>query len=138
MSRTIGMRLVVLAGTFTAAVLLFTVVSGSAPADAGATNCDYGSGLVCLYKNSSYATGGKAEYSGYDSNYSGNTFDWCYLNCDLNDAISSIKNRGNYYNTRHYVNASYGGNYFTLSRGNSIDLYGSSTFNDELSSHKWV
>lgn len=55
----------------------------------------------------------------------------------MNDNVSSIKNRGNYSNTRHYKDINYAGNYFTLARGNQIDLYGLS-FNDALSSHKWV
>lgn len=137
MSQLVSIRSKALGAILVLALMLFTVVAGSAPANAGATDCAIGSGYVCLYKNSSFATGGKADYSGGDSNYSGNTFDWCYLNCDLNDAASSIRNRGNSYDTRHYTNSGYTGSFFTLARGYSYDLYGLS-YNDELSSHKWV
>ena len=106
-------------------------------ASAGATNCDYGPGYVCLYKNSNYATGGIARYTGNDSNYSNNTFDYCYWNCGLNDSVSSIKNRGNSMNTRHYKHSVTTVPYFTLYRTNEIDLYGHS-LNNELSRHKWV
>lgn len=122
---------------FAAVLMLMTTIVAIAPANAGATDCPIGSGYVCLYKNSSFATGGKAEYSGNDSNYSNNTFDWCYLNCGLNDAISSIRNRGNSYDTRHYVDSGYTGSFLTVARGYSWDLYGLS-WNDELSSHKWI
>ncbi len=137
MSQLLSIRRTALGVAFVVALALFAALVGSAPANAGATDCPTGSGLVCLYKNSSYATGGKAEYSGAVSNYSGKNFDWCYLNCDLNDATSSIRNRGNSYNTRHYTSLGYTGNWFTLLRGSQVDLYGN-LHNDELSSHKWV
>ncbi len=50
-------------------VLVGVLFLANAPAEAGATNCDWGSGQVCLYKNSSYATGGIIRYTGSDSNY---------------------------------------------------------------------
>lgn len=126
-----------------AAVLVSSVVF-AAPASAGATNCDSGSGDVCLYKNSSYATGGIKRYSGSEYDYSRYApngyklhFNYCYLNCNLNDSVSSVKNRGNSYNTAHYKNWNYDGYKFRLWRGNNKDLYGHSA-NNELSSHKWV
>ncbi len=112
------------------------------PAQAGATNCDTGSGHVCLYKNSGYSTGGIARYSGNDRDYSNgilrdNTYSNCYWNCSIQDSISSIKNRGNYSNTRHYKDEEYSGSSKYIARGTDFDFAGHS-LNNELSSHQWV
>lgn len=120
-----------------AAVLVSGVVF-AAPASAGATNCDWGSGQVCLYKNSSYATGGIERRTGSDRHYSiFDKFDHCWWYCLINDSISSIKNRGNSMNTAHYKHKDYGGYEFRLYRNTQKDLWGDPA-NDELSSHQWV
>ncbi|VAW08895.1 hypothetical protein MNBD_ACTINO02-1977 [hydrothermal vent metagenome] len=128
-----------------AVILLATALTivQQTPAEAGATNCDIGSGKVCLYKNSSYSTGGIYRYGGSDPDY-GNGF-WlpdtqylhCWVNCDLNDSVSSIKNRGNFMNTKHYKDKDYEGDFWYIGRNKEFDFWGNS-LNNELSSHKWV
>jgi len=98
---------------------------------------------VLPYKNSSYATGGIRRFSGSESNYGRYVygaplkFGYCWVNCKLNDSVSSIKNRGNHMNTAHYRHKNYVGYEFRLKRGYQIDLYGLPS-NNALSSHKWV
>ena len=122
---------------FGALVVAGSLWLSSGPAEAGATNCDWNSGKVCLYKNSSYATGGIIRYSGSDKSYVDNVFSHCWVWCFVNDNVSSIKNRGNFMDTRHYLHIDWGGDWILVEKGDEIDLWGHWA-NDELSSHKWV
>lgn len=97
---------------------------------------------MCLYKNSGYSTGGIARYSGSDRDYSNgflpdNRYGSCWWNCSIQDSISSIKNRGNYSNTRHYKHEEYSGSSKYVARGTDFDFDGH-FLNDRLSSDKWV
>lgn len=115
------------------------VIAPSLPASASAYNCVSGSGHVCLYSNANYATSGcVAKYLNSDNDYSNNGYDYTSSACywrGLNDDVSSIRNRGNSYSTRHYEHARYRGAYRTLARGGSWPTV---FINDELSSHQWI
>lgn len=114
-----------------------TSVAFAVPASAAGSLSGYcNAGQVCMFMDSYYEKG-IAGYAGNDTNYSGNYFD----HYDggpipyLNDATSSIYNHGSSCNTRHYTNASYGGSSFLTTRNY---YYPTISYNDQLSSHKWV
>lgn len=98
--------------------------------------CSGSAGNFCVFKNTLGHDGGVKLFAGDDSNYSGNVFSRCYLNCDVNDATSSLRNRESY-TVRSYVNGSYGGAYFNTSSGQARTSLPSG-FNDALSSHRRV
>lgn len=101
---------------------------------AGSASC--APGKVCLFKNSNFK-GGVAAYSGSDSSYLNNTFDDCSSSCQLNNQVSAIANRGNTYNTRHFISPNHRGGCFFLGRGDDV-VFGNDKFNNELSSHYWT
>lgn len=70
------------AAAFMVGVAAIPLVIDVAPAFAGATDCYTGSGDVCLYKNSSYATGGIRHEDGNWPDYRPFSFDYCTLNCE--------------------------------------------------------
>lgn len=138
MSSATNVRRVALTAALAIAAVLLSALAFAQPASAGATDCAWGSGKVCLYKNSSYATGGIERYAGSDRYYStSDTFDHCWYSCRINDAVSSIKNRGNRMSTMHYEHSRYRGDRLFILRNAQIDLWGHWA-NNELSSHRWV
>jgi Peptidase inhibitor family I36 len=114
-------------------------VCGNPAAAQGGPNdlqCVAGSGKVCLYRDGNYLQC-VVRYSNSDSNYSNNGYDGpgeCWLN-GIDDDISSVKNRGNQFSTRHYQHNSYGGAYRTLAMGGN---WPSVFINDQFSSHQWI
>jgi hypothetical protein len=101
---------------------------------AGDPDCLWGS--VCLYQHDNF-DGGRARYVGNDSDYSNNTFDRCGVLCGLNDATSSVHNKGPIHNTWHYHHRNHVAPAMFLARQNWKANVGA-FHNDEFSSHKWV
>lgn len=95
--------------------------------------CVGSTGWFCVFKNEGGHDGGVRVFSGSDSNYSGDTFERCFVNCDLNDATSSLWNRESY-TVRSFVAASHCGVYFNTSSGVKRTTMPAG-YNDALSSH---
>lgn len=135
-AREFGSRaLALLSAMAMVAAVLVSSVAFAAPASAHP--CTGTTGYVCLYKNSSYASGGVSYFTGGISDYGSTNYTaHCSFNCKLNDSISSIQNRGSSWNTRHYEHAAWSGSSLNVLNGGQLDLYGIG-LNDDLSSHKW-
>lgn len=114
-------------------MIMTQFVAVAAPAEASATSCDGGN--LCLFKNSSYATGGKFEMDSYSDlyNYSGNNYSYCYWNCGLNDSVSSVRNYTNY-QMDFYKHSGYVTWVDTVAGTISEDWQGR-TWNNAVSSH---
>jgi hypothetical protein len=119
-------------------VLVFTLgMAGFAASPALADHwplCSGSSGFFCVFKNNGGHDGGVKLFGGNDGNYSGNNFERCFVNCDVNDATSSLWNRENY-GVRAYVNSSHTGAFFNTSSGTKRFSMPSG-FNDAISSHR--
>ncbi|QXC59503.1 hypothetical protein KSP35_13995 [Aquihabitans sp. G128] len=112
------------------------IAAPASPASALESRCI--STYVCLFQNGNY-DGYWARYSGNDDTYTNNSFDSCaFINCGLNDSVSSIDNDGVTYGTRHYVNyygASPNSNFYIARGGYKASL--TATYDDDLTAHRW-
>ena len=114
-------------------------LTGATPASAADYGC--GAGEVCLFSDASYETTGcKSDWVGNNNDYRAWGYEYtssaCYYKA-LNNSVSSIKNRGNSYSTRHYKDAFWAGDYRTLARGASWSTLVTG-LKDALSSHQWI
>ncbi len=91
------------------------------------------SGYACMYKNAGY-TSDPHSYYGSDYNHSNECFN---LIQSVNDNATSVKCRFTSGDSLHYTNAGYTSCGFLPPKGNGIDDL-NSTFDDELSSLKWL
>lgn len=114
------------------------VATSATPATAGSASGLSGcnSGQLCVWKNSSFASGGHREDPGAN-NYNYYPDQWAYgcsTNCGMNDNASSIANK----TTDKHVNFYKDSGYITwethLGPQDDQDLYGLH-YNNELSSH---
>ncbi len=126
----LGMVLALLSTVFVA-MPMPAAVAGSATGLSGCT-----SGRVCVWKNSSFASGGHREDPGA-ANWNYYPDQWAYgcsVNCGMNDNASSIANTTGspvkFYKRSGYVHLE-----ITLAINTGADLYGLH-YNNELSSHR--
>jgi hypothetical protein len=114
------------------ALCLVAVLGGVAQADHWPL-CSGSTGWFCVYKNTGGHDGGVQTFTGNDRNYSGDNFDRCFVNCDVNDATSSLWNREGF-RVRSFVHSGFGGQCFGTGAGVKRTSVPSG-FNDALSSH---
>jgi hypothetical protein len=118
--------------------LVVAIAAVTVPASAAYANWELcgSTGYHCVYKNNDGADGGVKSFSGNDSDYSDNNYSRCYVNCWVNDSVSSMWNRESY-TVRSYVNSGYGGSAIDVSAGHARYSL-CCGYNDALSSHRGI
>jgi hypothetical protein len=123
-------RIISLVATAVAAAGLVAVAT---PANAASYDGSCGPGEFCVYADQGY-TGHYADFSGDVSNYGA----WYYWDAyvSLNDDVTSVRNRGSWYDIASYQDANYsGGRLDTLS--GEVRYNVGASYNDSFSSHNW-
>lgn len=137
--RSRSLQALVIGAVCAVAVGLLTAPSYAAAGDA---NCD--NNELCLYKNANFSTGGVRDWGAVDdSNYQGNSFYACGLNCSLNENTSSLKNTRGIY--AYLFQNTFGGGARLVEQpeGHRNDLSlddcpCGGSWNDKITSHCWV